>query len=48
MPKNAVITTFLGQTKDRFHVYNKPVSLEEKFDMVSSIEGCDGVEIVYP
>ncbi|MDL2229149.1 sugar phosphate isomerase/epimerase [Treponema sp. OttesenSCG-928-L16] len=48
MVKNAVITSFLSKTKDRFHEYNEAKSLEEKFDMIRSIEGADGVEIVYP
>ncbi|MEM5947672.1 sugar phosphate isomerase/epimerase family protein [Spirochaetia bacterium 38H-sp] len=48
MAKHAVITSFLGQTKDRFHVYNEPRNLEEKFKMVAEIEGLTGVEVVYP
>ena len=48
MPKHAIITSFLGETKDRFHVYNKPVGLEEKLQMVKEIPDCDGVEVVYP
>lgn len=48
MPRFAVITTFLGQTKDRFHVYNQPASLEEKFQAAAELPGYDGVEIVYP
>jgi xylose isomerase len=44
----SVITTFLGQSKDRFHVYNKDASLEQKFQMASDLPGYDGVEIVYP
>ena len=48
MVKNAVITSFLGRTKDRFHEYNEPKTLKEKFDMIKQIEGADGVEIVSP
>ncbi|MBN2396039.1 MAG: sugar phosphate isomerase/epimerase [Candidatus Atribacteria bacterium] len=48
MPKQSVITGFLSQTKDRFHVYNEEKTLEEKFKMVSEINGMDGVEVVYP
>ncbi|MBN1829606.1 MAG: sugar phosphate isomerase/epimerase [Deltaproteobacteria bacterium] len=44
----AIITSFLGQTKDRFHLYNEPKSLEEKFEIMKGIKGYDGVEIVYP
>jgi xylose isomerase len=46
--KMAIITGFLSQTKDRFHEYNRPLSLEEKFQLMTEIEGYDGVEIVYP
>jgi xylose isomerase len=48
MVKNAVITSFLSKTKDRFHEYNEVKTLEQKFDMIKSIEGADGVEIVSP
>jgi len=48
MLKMAIITGFLSKTKDRFHEYNEPLSLEQKFQLMSEIEGCDGVEIVYP
>jgi len=48
MPKNAIITSFLSKTKDRFHEYNEAKTLEEKFDMIKQIEGADGVEIVSP
>ncbi len=48
MPKYSVITSFLGQTKDRFHVYNQNLSLDEKFALAKSIPGYTGVEIVYP
>ena len=48
MLKMAIITGFLSQTKDRFHEYNRPLSLEEKFQLMTEIDGYDGVEIVYP
>ncbi len=48
MPKLAIITGFLSQTKDRFHNYNAPLSLDEKFALMAKIEGYSGVEIVYP
>lgn len=48
MVKMGIITGFLGQTKDRFHLYNKPKTLEEKFALLATIRGYDGVEIVYP
>jgi xylose isomerase len=48
MLKMGIITGFLSRTKDRFHEYNEPLTLEQKFQMMAEIEGCDGVEIVYP
>ncbi len=44
----AIITGFLSKTKDRFHEYNAPLSLDEKFGLMAQIDGYDGVEIVYP
>ncbi len=46
--KNAVITSFLNKTKDRFHEYNEERTLEERLQMVSQMEGIDGVEVVFP
>ncbi len=48
MLKMGIITGFLSQTKDRFHEYNKPLDLDQKFKLMTQIEGYDGVEIVYP
>ena len=48
MLKMAIITGFLSQTKDRFHEYNTPLSLDEKFALMASMAGYSGVEIVYP
>ena len=48
MLKMGIITGFLSKTKDRFHEYNEPLELEEKFELMTQIEGYDGVEIVYP
>jgi len=48
MLKMAIITGFLSRTKDRFHEYNEPLELDQKFELMSRIEGYDGVEIVFP
>jgi len=48
MLKMAIITGFLSKTKDRFHEYNAPLNLDEKFTLMAGIDGYDGVEIVYP
>lgn len=46
--KYAVISSFLGKTKDRFHEYNKDITLEEKFKMASEIPLMKAMECVYP
>lgn len=46
--KLAVITGFLGKTKDRFHEYNEALDLDGKFKLLSGIPGYSGVEVVYP
>ncbi len=48
MLKMAIITGFLSLTKDRFHEYNTPLTIDEKFKLMSEIEGYNGVEIVFP
>jgi xylose isomerase len=48
MVKMAIITSFLGQTKDRFHFYNQDIDLESKFKLMNQIEGYSGVELIYP
>ena len=48
MLKMGIITGFLSKTKDRFHEYNEPLDLEGKFELMTQIEGYDGVELVYP
>jgi len=48
MPKHAVITSFLSKTKDRFHEYHEEISLEEKFRMISQLEGIEAAEVVFP
>ncbi|MEM9479819.1 MAG: sugar phosphate isomerase/epimerase [Verrucomicrobiota bacterium] len=47
-PKCALITAFVGRTKDRFHEYNENKTLEEKFEMVSRMTGISGVECIFP
>lgn len=46
--KIGVITGFLSKTKDRFHEYNEEKTLQQRLEMVSNMEGIDGVEVVYP
>ena len=46
--KQAVIIGFLGKTQDRFSDYQKPLTTREKLEIVSKINGFDGVEMVFP
>ncbi len=45
--KNALITSFLSRTRDRFHEYHAEVSLEERLAAAAEIEGITGVEVVH-
>lgn len=44
----ATITGFMGQLQDRFAHYQEARSLEEKMELISQIEKCQGVEVVFP
>jgi len=46
--KQGVIIGFLGKTQDRFSEYQKPATTREKLEIVSKINGFDGVEMVFP
>ncbi len=48
MNKLAIITGFLGETRNRYMVYQGNRSLSEKFAMLAKIRGVDGVELCYP
>jgi xylose isomerase len=46
--KQSVITAFLGKTQDRFSEYHEPTNTKERLELVTQIEGFDGVEVVFP
>jgi len=46
--KSSLITAFTGKTKDRFHEYNEDKTIEEKIELVSTMEGMNGVEVIFP
>jgi xylose isomerase len=46
--KHSVMVGLMGRLYDRFHEYQPPLSLAERLELVSHIEGADGIEIVYP
>jgi len=46
--KQAVCSGHLSKKRDRFQDYHEYKSLEERFQMVTQIEGLNGIEIVHP
>jgi xylose isomerase len=46
--KCALITGFVGKTRDRFSEYNQDKTLEQKLELVSKIPDMKGVECVFP
>jgi xylose isomerase len=46
--KQSVITAFLGKTQDRFSEYHEVTNTRERLELVTQIEGFDGVEVVFP
>ena len=48
MNRFAVITAFLGETRNRYMLYQGNRTLAEKFAMAKTIKGLDGLELCYP
>ena len=48
MNKLAVISAFLGETRNRYMVYQGSRGLAERFAMAGRIPGLDGLELCYP
>ncbi|MFB3817240.1 MAG: sugar phosphate isomerase/epimerase family protein [Candidatus Methylomirabilales bacterium] len=48
MNKLAIITGFLGETRNRYMQYQGNRSLAEKFEAAARIKGVDGLELCYP
>jgi xylose isomerase len=48
MNRLAVITSFLGETRNRYMLYQGNRSLAERLAMLSRVQGVDGVELCYP
>ncbi len=48
MLKLSIITLFLGQTKNRFLVYQDPADVDTALDRAGRAEGIGGVELRYP
>jgi xylose isomerase len=44
----AILTLFMGQTRNRFLQYQQPRSIAEILEMAGRTEGCEGVELRYP
>ena len=48
MNKLAIITGFLGSTKNRYMSYQEERPLNEKFSIASQVKGIEGFELCYP
>jgi len=48
MARLAILTLFMGQTRNRFLQYQQPRTIVEILDMAGRTEGCEGVELRYP
>ena len=48
MARLAILTLFMGQTRNRFLQYQEPRTILEILDMAGRTEGCEGVELRYP
>jgi len=48
MSKLAILTLFMGQTRNRFLQYQAPRGIAEILAMAGRTEGCEGVEMRYP
>lgn len=48
MSKLAVITAFLGGSKNRYMQYSPERTITEKVELASKVEGLDGLELCYP
>ena len=46
--KHAIITAFLGLLRDRFCEYQESRTIEQKLDIMRSIPGVSGAEVVFP
>jgi xylose isomerase len=48
MARLAILTLFMGQTRNRFLQYQTPRTIAEILAMAGRTEGCEGVEMRYP
>ena len=46
--RQAVIIAFLGKSQDRFSEYQTPRNTREKLEVLTKINGIDGVEMIFP
>ena len=46
--RHAIITAFLGLLRDRFCEYQEPRTIEQKLEIMRSIPGVRGAEVVFP
>ena len=46
--KHSVMVGLMGRQADRFHEYQSRHSFAERLEMSKSVQGVDGIEVVYP
>ncbi|MHB1134595.1 MAG: sugar phosphate isomerase/epimerase family protein [Chloroflexota bacterium] len=46
--RHAVMVSLLGRAADRFHEYHPARALAERLELARGIEGCEGIEVIYP
>jgi xylose isomerase len=46
--KHALLVTFFGKVRDRFHEYQQPLSVATKLECAARVPGVTGVELIYP
>ncbi len=46
--KHSVMVGLMGRQADRFHEYQPARDLPERLEMVTHVEGIEGIEVVYP
>lgn len=46
--RHALLVTFFGKLRDRFHEYQRPLTVVEKLERAARVPGVTGVELIYP
>lgn len=46
--RHGLLVTFFGRQRDRFCLYQEPLTVLEKLELASKVPGATGVELIYP